>query len=342
MRVRVAVNGYGTIGKRVADAVRLQDDMELIGVAKTRPTYEAISAVRKGIPLYVPRDAMEEFEKRGIRVAGTIEDLLSRADVVVDATPGGVGATYKTTYLKLGLKAVFQGGERPEVADVSFSSLCNYTEALLRSSARVVSCNTTGILRSVCSLLTVARVDKTRVFIVRRAADPKERDRGPVNSIVLDPPRIPSHHAVDAKTVVRDLDILTAAVAVPTTLMHTHFMYMSFRDPVSKEDIIEALSKTKRIVLVESEAVGMRATSDLVELARDLGRARYDIPELIVWRDTIHVNGHEVFFVQSVHQESIVIPENIDAIRALTGIEKDAEKAIKKTDETLRLGEWLP
>jgi glyceraldehyde-3-phosphate dehydrogenase/erythrose-4-phosphate dehydrogenase len=30
---RVAVNGYGVIGKRIADAVTLQDDMTLIGVA---------------------------------------------------------------------------------------------------------------------------------------------------------------------------------------------------------------------------------------------------------------------------------------------------------------------
>ena len=31
-RVKVAVNGYGVIGKRVADAVLLQDDMELAGI----------------------------------------------------------------------------------------------------------------------------------------------------------------------------------------------------------------------------------------------------------------------------------------------------------------------
>jgi len=29
-RARVAINGYGVIGKRVADAVRLQDDMDLV------------------------------------------------------------------------------------------------------------------------------------------------------------------------------------------------------------------------------------------------------------------------------------------------------------------------
>ena len=31
--VRIAVNGYGVIGKRVADAVAAQDDMTLAGVA---------------------------------------------------------------------------------------------------------------------------------------------------------------------------------------------------------------------------------------------------------------------------------------------------------------------
>ncbi|NDF34067.1 MAG: hypothetical protein EB157_05855, partial [Euryarchaeota archaeon] len=31
MSIKVAINGYGTIGKRVADAVACQDDMEIIG-----------------------------------------------------------------------------------------------------------------------------------------------------------------------------------------------------------------------------------------------------------------------------------------------------------------------
>jgi glyceraldehyde-3-phosphate dehydrogenase/erythrose-4-phosphate dehydrogenase len=31
--IRVAVNGYGVIGKRVADAVARQDDMQLAGVS---------------------------------------------------------------------------------------------------------------------------------------------------------------------------------------------------------------------------------------------------------------------------------------------------------------------
>ena len=43
----VAINGYGTIGKRVADAVAAQDDMKVVGVSKTRPNYEARNKKKK-------------------------------------------------------------------------------------------------------------------------------------------------------------------------------------------------------------------------------------------------------------------------------------------------------
>ena len=38
-RLRVAVNGYGVTGKRVAEAVGLQDDMELVGIADVLSDY---------------------------------------------------------------------------------------------------------------------------------------------------------------------------------------------------------------------------------------------------------------------------------------------------------------
>ena len=48
VKAKIAVNGYGTIGKRVADAVRAQDDMEVIGISKTKPNYEASVAHQLG------------------------------------------------------------------------------------------------------------------------------------------------------------------------------------------------------------------------------------------------------------------------------------------------------
>ncbi|HEX5076061.1 MAG TPA: hypothetical protein VFW03_22800 [Gemmatimonadaceae bacterium] len=47
-RVRVAVNGYGVIGKRVADAVAQQDDMDLVGVGDVVSDYRIRAAAERG------------------------------------------------------------------------------------------------------------------------------------------------------------------------------------------------------------------------------------------------------------------------------------------------------
>ncbi len=339
-KIKVGINGFGTIGKRVAEAVKLMPDMKLVGVVKTRPDYLARMIMKNGIRLYVPRDRVEAFKESGIEPNGVLEDLLNDVDVVVDATPGGIGAKYKELYEKYGVKAVFQGGEKPFVAEKSFSSLCNLEQCIGSKSLRVVSCNTTALLRLICTLNRYFGVKKVRATIIRRAADPKEDKRGPVNSIRLDPAEIPSHHAKDVKTVLPWLDILTTAVIVPTTLMHVHSVYIVFEGNINKKDVIEALRTTRRIILVDTGATGIDSTAKIIEAARDLGRKRYDIPELIVWENTIYTNNNELWLVQAVHQESIVIPENIDAIRAVTS-SPNVYKTIELTDEILGLGKLI-
>lgn len=97
--LQVAINGYGTIGKRVADAVRQQPDMEVLGVAKTRPNFEAETAIDKGFSLYAAVEEREHlFDEAGLEIAGPVEDLVDEADVVVDATPSGIGAQNKELY----------------------------------------------------------------------------------------------------------------------------------------------------------------------------------------------------------------------------------------------------
>ncbi len=340
VKIKVGINGFGTIGKRVAEAVKLMPDMELIGVVKTRPNYLARMIMKNGIRLYVPRDRVSVFKESGIEPNGVLEDLLEEVDVVVDATPGGIGAKYKELYEKYGVKAVFQGGEKPFVAEKSFSSLCNLEECIGSKSLRVVSCNTTALLRLICTLNKYFRIKKVRATIIRRAADPKEDKRGPVNSIRLDPAEIPSHHAKDVKTVLPWLDILTTAFIVPTTLMHVHSVYIVFEENIDKKDVVEALRTTRRILLVDTGATGIDSTAKIIEAARDLGRKRYDIPELIVWENTIYTNDNELWLIQAVHQESIVIPENIDAIRAVASL-SNVYKTIDFTDDILGLGKFI-
>ena len=342
--VKVLVNGYGTIGKRVAWALRRQSDLTLYGVVKRRPDYSAILAVKSGIDVYVPgEEELRAFEESRVRVAGLLDDALRRVDAVVDATPGGVGRRYKGLYVKHGVKAVFQGGEAPDVAQVSFNSLCNYSEALGKDFIRVVSCNTTALLRLICSLNRYFTVDRVRAVIVRRGADPKEVRRGPINAIVLNPPKLPSHHGVDVKTVLPWLDIQTAAFAVPTTLMHTHFIQVFLKEGVTREDVVRVLEGSPRIVLVGAEALGVSSTAELAEVIRDMGRARGDMYELAVWEESVTViDGREVMLTQSVHQESIVVPENVDALRAALSIEEDGDRSINITDTALGLVRgWL-
>jgi glyceraldehyde-3-phosphate dehydrogenase (NAD(P)) len=84
-RVRVAVNGYGVIGKRVADAVALQDDMVLAGVSDVVPDYRVRVTVERGYAVYAPTSgALDAMQASGVSVAGTLGDLLQEVDVVVD------------------------------------------------------------------------------------------------------------------------------------------------------------------------------------------------------------------------------------------------------------------
>ena len=47
MKKKVAIIGYGVIGKRVADAVAKQDDMELTGVCDVISDWRIHSAIKK-------------------------------------------------------------------------------------------------------------------------------------------------------------------------------------------------------------------------------------------------------------------------------------------------------
>ena len=58
---------------------------------------------------------------------------------------------------------------------------------------------------------------------------------------------------------------------------------------------------------------------------------------IFVWKESIKVTGTRINFIQAVHQESDVVPENIDAIRAMFDL-CDREDSISRTDSALRIG----
>lgn len=333
-KVKVAINGYGTIGKRVADAVALQDDMEIIGVAKTRPNFEAVMALEKGYPLYTPSDRVSAMKGAGLSVAGSVEDMIEAADVVVDCTPGGVGESNKELYEEAGVKAIWQGGEDHELAGCSFNSVANYEESLGRDFVRVVSCNTTGLCRVIYPVDQEFGVKKVRVTLMRRAADPGDIKKGPINAIVPSPIKLPSHHGPDVNTIMPHINIVSTAVKLPTTLMHLHSVNMELKGECSSEDIENLFAQQSRIRFVGQ---GINSTAEIIELGRDMGRPRNDMWENCVWNESIVVDDGELNFFQAIHQESDVIPENVDAIRAMMELESDGAKSIEKTNKSMGL-----
>jgi glyceraldehyde-3-phosphate dehydrogenase (NAD(P)) len=221
--LRVAINGYGVIGKRVADAVASQDDMVLAGVADTAHDWRTRVALSKGFRLYGATKAhADAMHQAGIAISGTLDDLLDEADIVVDCTPKSVASQNIETYRQRGLKFIVQGGEKHETTGHSFVAETSYASAIGRDCTRVVSCNTTSIVRTLTAL-------KRRGLLLRA--------RG--------------------------------------TLLR---------------------------------------------------------------RTTVKVQGDELFYAYMVDNQAIVIPETIDAIRALTGIESDADLSIGKTNASLGIG----
>ncbi len=336
MTIKVAVNGYGTIGKRVAYAVSKQDDMKLVGVVKHSPDFEARFATEKGFDVYVSEsERVSKFEKAGIKVNGTKEDLFGKADVIVDATPEGVAEENKKNfYVPRKLNAIFEGGEEHGIAGVSFVAQANYAEALGKKYIRCVSCNTTGVVRILNAIDKAFKVKRANIFLARRATDPHEIKKGPINAIVPDPVHVPSHHGPDAQTVLKNMKISTMAIKVPTTLMHLHAFNIQIEKKVQPKDVIDALKQTPRVILLHS-GDGIHSTAGVTEYARELGRYRNDLYENAVWEDSISVDGNDVYLYQAIHQEADVVPENIDAIRAMFQLEKDAMRSIRKTDKSL-------
>jgi len=216
-KIGVAVNGYGVIGKRVADAVRLQPDMALIGIGDVVSDYRIKAAAVLDLPIYASLpEKVDEMKASGIPVVGTLDDLLAQTEVVVDCTPKGIGAKNLERYQAVGVKTIYQGGEKNSLTGHSFVAQANYETTLGRDATRVVSCNTTSTVRTLAALREADLLKKARGVLVRRATDPWESDHGGIMNTVVPEPHIPSHHGPDAQTVVPDLTWSPSPLKPPT------------------------------------------------------------------------------------------------------------------------------
>src|SRR5574340_749950 len=129
---KVFVNGYGSIGSRITQFIADDKDIEVVGVGKYSPDDKVSDAITRGFKVYVPKNKLDNF--KNFKISGSMEEIISNCDLVIDASPGGVGySNKKTLYEPSNTRAIFQGGEKitgeKSVAQFIFNSRVNYEKA---------------------------------------------------------------------------------------------------------------------------------------------------------------------------------------------------------------------
>ena len=59
--------------------------------------------------------------------------------------------------------------------------------------------------------------------------------------------------------------------------------------------------------------------------------------EIALWDESIVNSGDDIMFAINIPQESVVIPESIDGIRAALSMQTDGAEGVAKTNEYLGL-----
>jgi glyceraldehyde-3-phosphate dehydrogenase (NAD(P)) len=330
---KVSVIGYGTIGKRIADAIRLVNDIDLIGIGVRTANASIMRAHLKNIDIYCTDDSRrQDFVQTSIPLSGNLHDLLTKSDIVVDCTQSGYGKTRMSLYKKYGVKVIFQGGEKHDTTNFTYSTFGNFHEFPEQDFIRVGSCNTTGIVR-LASALKEYGIEFMDTSIVRCTTDPDKANKGILNGVK--PTFGVSHHGPDAQQVISDLSIYTQAVAVPMYNGHLQMHSITLTDAPDKYALVHKLSDYPRILINDGEYG--KDSNQIANTMDDLGRLRGDRPEIIIWEDSIDLSNNKIHLISSIDMQSITIPETIDCIKKTINPSLDIEQCVSETDESLRL-----
>ncbi len=223
------------------------------------------------------------------------------------------------------------GGEKLVVAGHSFVAESSFASVVGRESTRVVSCDTTSIVRTRSALKHAGLLKRARSMLLRRATDPWESHAGGIMDTLVSEPEIPSHQGPDARSVDPELDAVIMAVKVPETLADLHCWSVQLTRPAEKEEVLQAFRTSSRIALIRTTD-GLTAINTVKGLMANLDRPYDNLYEVALWEDMLRTEGDELFYAYMVDNQAIVIPKTIDAIRALTGLGSDAHGSMARTN----------
>lgn len=332
-KIPVGLMGYGSQGRRIAEAIRHQTDVNLIGVGLNKPDLSAKMAHENEYPLYAIDP--EAFQEHDINIKGSVTELLSKTEVVVDATPAGIGEENKARlYNKQDCKVIFQGGERFDVATIPvFLSHINYESAHNVKYLRIPYPYTVSTVRVLEPIDTTFGVKGFSSTFVLAGSEPNRAISGPLDTII---PKSTEHLRIlkEEMEKLRFRPRMLSAFRIPTLLLSAQSILIELESTVSKEDITTLLRAQPRIELVPAE---LQATDMIFEFLRRRRHTQGDVYEICVWENQIECEKHYVKLVFAFNNHCVQTPHIIDAIRALTTDIEQAESE-KRTNTALSIG----
>ncbi|MFN2435258.1 MAG: type II glyceraldehyde-3-phosphate dehydrogenase, partial [Nitrososphaeraceae archaeon] len=269
--VRVFINGYGNIGRRVASAFSHDKEIQFVGIGKYSIDEKLDEAIAKKFPVYVPEEKMPEFKQKGYDISGTISDAIKGSDLVIDAAKDGFGFSNKVNlYIPMNKPAIFQGGEdrtgEKKVADIIHNSRINYDKVVNQKYVIQGSCNVSGMGRIMQPMIEkfADKIQRYDVTLIRRWAD-LEDIKEVKDTIEWD--KNP-HHQDDVKSFLPSVKLYVEAYKVPSRMMHLHQMIIRFKDKVPYFDSLSDIYHDEFGVAVLTKAKG---TADIRLKAREFG-----------------------------------------------------------------------
>lgn len=336
--VKVFINGYGSIGSRIASFLADDNEVKIIGVGKQSADSRIDDAVKSGLAVFVPESRLSEFDGRP--VSGTIESALDDADIVIDASPGGCGYKNKVDlYAPREIPAIYQGGESvtgpSAVSEIIFNSRTNYDMAVSAKHVMQGSCNVTGMGRVLAPLRTqyqdqIRRIDVT---LVRRWADIEQHGKKVPDTIEMTQS---PHHGRDVNvTLGDDAPLYVRAIKVPTRQMHLHIMDVRFFETApSPSDVHDLLGQELGIAILWTA----KDTAQIRECAKSMGFGFVDTNLIHIHANMTSAIDDTIQIMYSDDQTGIVIPENHMLLQAMT-TGRSYEEAAAHTESIFHMAE---
>lgn len=313
MSVRVCVVGYDLIGKRIADAVACQQDMELVHVVEDDPQRHPFIAAR-GFPLsrHFPDPCVGT---RTIDIA-----VLCRNDGCLPEIP-----VVLASHLRREEGMLFSPTTAPE-------------RVLGQMCVRIPSPDVIAVGRLVKAISGLAGIERLFANTITRVGHATAVCSGSADAF---------EPLADDDIMNRQWSDSLAGwvlchemrrIRVPYTHSHLHVIKLDVDRLVEHSAVLDAIVHAPRLLLV-SAADGFETTADLQEFFRDGSRLRFDRPEVVVWKESVTLRGRQLYLMMDVCQEATSIPETVDAIRLRQSASADGDDSVRQTDTALGIGD---